>query len=156
MTLDVSDCLTPYEAHGIRFLYPDIWEITEETDADGDIVITVTSDGTCFWTLRILPGCPSPPDVVRSCIEAFREEYDELDESPSQIRISEMPAYARDLEFSCLELLNTASLSSVRSSDMTLLIWWQGTDHELQEIRPILEQITESVQILSLLEDGTE
>ncbi len=153
MALDLSGCLNPYEAHGVRFLYPDIWELSEEQDAGGDVTITVLSDGAWFCTLRILADRPAPPDVVSSCIAAFREEYDDLDEYPSAIRLAEMPAVSRELEFSCLELINSASLCSVRGSEFTLLCWWQGTDHELQEVRPILEQMTSSVRILSLLEN---
>ena len=65
--------------------------------------------------------------------------------------LAEMPAFCREVEFSCFELLNSVALSSVRSSKMTLLVWWQGTDHELESTRPILDGITQSVRILDLL-----
>ncbi len=147
MPLDVSGCLNDYEAHGIRFQYPDIWEIQEESDTDGDVVITVLTEGTCFWTIRVLNSRPSPLEIMNSCVAAFREEYEDLDEYSESGVLAGLPATIRLLEFSCLELINTVSLSCVRAGEFSLLVWWQGTDHELGEIRPVFEKISGSVRI---------
>ncbi|MEZ6123417.1 MAG: hypothetical protein R3C49_09615 [Planctomycetaceae bacterium] len=152
MEVDFRNCLAEYSGHGVRFSYPDIWEITEESD-DGDILITVASPGTCFWTLRLLPGCPAPPQVVESCVAAFQEEYDEMEVEKVTIHLAEMPAYARQLEFFCMELMNTVGLASVRCNEMTILIWWQGTDHELIECQEILGHMTGSVRVDSLRDE---
>lgn len=151
MDLDLSGCLNRYESHGVLFDYPDIWELSEQNEPDGDIVVTVAANGTCFWTLRILPSCPAPPEVVGSCVEAFREEYEDMEESATHQSLAEMPAYTRELNFTCFELINTAVLSSVRTMEFTLLVWWQGTDHELAETREILDHMTGSLRVVSLL-----
>jgi hypothetical protein len=150
MSLNDASCLVPYDGHGITFEYPGYWELSEEID-DTDVLITVSADNSCFWALRILHGCPRPDEVVNSCIEAFKEEYDDPEVTESGGVLAEMPAFCREVEFSCFELLNSVALCSVRSSSMTLLVWWQGTDHELESIRPILDRMTQSVRILDLL-----
>lgn len=150
MSLDPSALLVPYEGHGVSFEYPGYWEISEEADGK-DVMITVAADNTCFWTLRILHDCPRPDEVVNSCIDAFKQEYDDPEVTETSGVLAEMPAFCREVEFSCLELLNSVALSSVRSSKMTLLAWWQGTDHELESTRSILDRITQSVRILDLL-----
>ncbi len=149
MSFDIAACLVPYERHGVTFEYPGSWELTEEND-DADVLITVAADNSCFWALRILHGCPRPDEVVNSCVEAFKEEYDDPEITESGGVLAEMPAFCREVEFTCFELLNSAAFSSVRSSKMTLLAWWQGTDHELEFTRPILERINQSVRILDL------
>ncbi len=149
MHIDFQDCLVSYHKHGIRFDYPDIWEITEEADG-GDVLITVSGSETCFWTLRILPGCPPPPQAVQSCVEAFTEEYDEVEVEEPDVSLAEMPACSRDLTFFCLELMNSVGLRSVRTMNFTLLVWWQGTHHELTECQPMIDHITNSVRIDSL------
>ena len=135
--MSIESTLQPFHKHGVQFLYPDIWELDETVDGD-NAVVTVSSDGTCFWSLHILADCPPPPQAVDSCIAAFKEEYEDAEESVVESRLAEMPAYARDMEFSCYELMNTASLQSVRTTDFTLLVLWQGTDHELTEYRTSL------------------
>lgn len=151
MTIDFQKCLVPYSNHGVQFSYPDIWEIEEETDGT-DIVITVSTVGTCFWTLRLLPGCPPPPQAVQSCVEAFREEYDDLEVNEPDCAVAEMPAYSRDLEFVYMELTNTVGLRSVRTTEFTLLIWWQGTDHELAECREMLDHMSNSIRAVTLID----
>lgn len=151
MKFDFQDCLTPYSKHGIGFLYPDIWELHEETEGT-DITISLAPCATSFWTLRIMHECPPPPQVVESCVEAFKEEYDEAEIAESKVIISEMPAYGRELDFICLELTNSVGLASVRTSEFTILVWWQGTDLELEEFRPIFDHMTRSIQIDALVD----
>ena len=142
MTLGASGGLRRIESHGVEFSFPDFWEFSEEEADNGDVALTVAAVGTCFWTLRILRSSPSPDDVIRSCIDAFAEEYGEIDDYPATCRIAGEAAIGRELEFICLELVNSVGLYSVRTRRFTLLVWWQGTDHELLEVRPLLEQMT--------------
>jgi len=153
--MSIESSLQPFQKHGVQFLYPDIWELDETEDADA-VIVTISSDGTCFWAIHILGNCPPPPQVVDSCVEAFKEEYDDAEASVVDSRLAEMPAYARDMEFSCYELMNTASLQSVRTADFTLLVLWQGTDHELSEYRHVLEFMTSSVRADSLIDEETD
>ena len=146
MTIPTDARLIPYERHGIFFAWPDIWELQEQTEGD-DVVIFVSSKGTCFWTVRIIAAGPPPPQVVESCVDAFTEEYGECEVSSVDCLLAEMPAFARDVQFSCLDLLNTAALRSARTTDFTLLVWWQGTDSDLTDYQNLLEQMTGSVRI---------
>ena len=149
MSFDTYECLNRYEGHGVQFDYPGFWEISEEEEG-ADVLLTVSADGSCFWALRILKECPRAEDVVVSCIEAFEAEYDEVEVQDVRGTLATMPAVCRELEFSCFELLNTVGLSSVRAADMSLLAWWQGTDHQLEEVRSVFEQISQSVRIRSI------
>ena len=151
MNIDFHDCIVPYNDHGVMFLYPDVWQIDEEMDGE-DVIITVSSTGTCFWTLRILPASPAPPQAVESCVAAYQEEYDDAEVENVNAALAEMPACSRDVTFFCMELLNTAALRCVRTSDFTLLVWWQATSDELDELRPVLDQITESVRATALMD----
>ena len=148
MTLDVSDCLKIYEAHSVQFSYPDIWEISEDIDANGDVDLTVSTDGSVFWVLRVLHDCPLPQNVMASWLQAFRDEYEDVDEYPRSMAMASLPADAREINFSCLELINSAVACCIRSLDFSLLVWWQGRDRELEEVGAVMEQMTDSVSIL--------
>lgn len=152
MNIPIEASLIPFQKHGIQFQYPDIWDL-EEAGEEDDIVLTISSDGTCFWTLHLLHQCPPPDQVIESCVAAFTEEYDDAETTPIERRLAEMPAIAQEVEFSCFEMMNTASLQSVRTTDFTMLVLWQGTDHELEEYRQLLEYMTSSVRADSLLDD---
>src|SRR3990172_6386979 len=103
-----------YTAHGVRFRYPGEWQVSEQRD-EGQLSITVSSPHSSFWTLTLLEGRPDPRDIVDAVVDAFREEYDELDVYPSRVHVGSRQTVARDIDFGCLELLNSARVRAFRT-----------------------------------------
>ncbi len=139
--------LSHYDRHGVRFAYPAQWELTEEHQP-GQITIAVNNSETTSWNLCLLAQCPPPRDVLAAAAAAFRDEFPELDEyEVERDVIGGVEAIGKDLEFVCLELLNTAMLRALQTDHCTILLWWQGTDTELENTRPLLDAITASLQV---------
>lgn len=136
-----------YDDDGVRFAYPESWQLTREGEEAGVVVLTVSGDGTSFWTLAIYPGTISAVELVESAVAAFREEYEEADVYPISGSLCGFSCEGRDVEFVCLELLNTASLRAFETPGFTAVVLSQGTDHELRETRPVLEAITSSLAL---------
>ncbi len=144
MNDDTDFLLTEYSGHGVRFLYPGYWEVREEQDGE-DVILTAAADDSCFWLLRVIADRPSPEQVLQDCLAALQEEYEDLEQQQEPILIAGRRALSCEVTFSCLELLNAAGFCSVRSGAATLLIWWQCTDHELADVRPVFQRMTQSV-----------
>ncbi|HTI50884.1 MAG TPA: hypothetical protein VL475_08035 [Planctomycetaceae bacterium] len=137
-----------YSKHGLQFRYPPGWEVSEQRE-EGQVSITVSSPHTSFWTVTLLTDRPEPEDIVAAVLDAFEEEYEELDVYPSKARIGRRPTAARDIDFVCLELLNVARVRAFRTPDFTVMVLYQGTDGEFAESGPILERITKSLTFSS-------
>lgn len=140
-----------YSNHGVHFTYPETWTL-EERDHPGGVAITLENpeaDEISFWTLILLFDAPEPADVLESTLQAFRDDYSDLDEYPASRRICGRAALARDLEFVFLELINSAAISVFQTDHVTAMVLYQGTDHDLAETRPIFEQITSSLRDVS-------
>jgi len=133
-----------YQGHGISFRYPTGWELTEQED-DEAISITVASPETSFWSISLFHDGPSPQEVLESAVEALREEYAEADIYPSMARIGKRPGVARDVDFVCFELINSAFLRSFQTERFTVLVLYQGFDGELEMTRALLEAISTSL-----------
>ncbi|MGQ0634832.1 MAG: hypothetical protein ACT4QC_09495 [Planctomycetaceae bacterium] len=133
-----------YTAHGVQFRYPGEWQVSEQRD-DGQVSITVSSPHTSFWTLTLLEGRPDPHDIVEAVVAAFRDEYEELDVYESRARVGQRKTVARDIDFVCLELLNTAKVRAFRTPGFTAMVLYQATDQELEQAGPVFEQITLSL-----------
>ena len=136
-----------YDDDGVRFAYPESWELTREVEDAGVVMLTVSGDGTSFWTLAIYPGVISATELVESAVEAYCEEYEEADVYPVEGSLCGFPCEGRDVEFVCLELINTASLRAFEAPGFTAVVLFQGTDQELRETRPVLEAITGSLAL---------
>lgn len=143
-----SRFVSEYVENGIRFLYPDDWQL-DHGESDDSLTITVSSPETSFWCLSLFRETPSAADVLTAAIAAFEEEYDEVDVHAGE---DEQLLFGTEstnhiVEFVCLELVNTVALQAVELDEFTALVLYQGTDHELKNTRPILEGITASLQV---------
>ena len=133
-----------YAGNGIRFRYPAAWELVEQEDEES-ASITVASPETSFWSVSLFRSAPSPQQLIASAIEAFREEYDEVDVYPSNENIGDRSGVAQDVDFVCFELINSAFLRAFQTDRFTVLVLYQGFDGELAETRPLLEAISASL-----------
>ena len=134
-----------YDSNGVRFRFPERWELHEQR-SDNQLSITVSSPETSFWTLSLFFDALPEDELMETALDAFREEYEELDIYPVAEIICHRESIARDLEFVCLELINSAFLRAFRTNHFTALILFQGTDYELEMTRDRLENISLSLQ----------
>lgn len=135
-----------YSNFGIQFRYPDDWTLNEE-EGDEQVTITVMRDPACFWSLTLLPERPAPDEVLDEALDAYREEYPDLEVRDVKTTIARRPASAIDVDFFCLELCNTAHLRAFETPRHTVFLMYQVTDHEQQD--PVLEfdQMTKSLEV---------
>ncbi|MBL6704942.1 MAG: hypothetical protein ISQ06_02440 [Planctomycetaceae bacterium] len=142
-----------YEEHGIRFEYPDNWELSHEHHGE-DFTVTIESDGTAFWMLSVLQGRPVAEEVIEAALESFRMEYEPVDVYESEESICMLPTVARDVDFYELEMVNHARLLACETDSTTVFVLLQMSDTERAEAEPLLRAITES--LMCELSDGVD
>lgn len=134
-----------YHNHGISFAYPPAWEL-EESGTPEAITITLSTGQTGFWSITIMPDRPRPEDVMKTSLEAFQESYPELDRYPSTGKLAGQPFLKEEIEFVCHDLINTAELTTLRNGRVTVLIMCQYYDREEDELKPLFDAITDSLE----------
>ena len=134
------------ERFGLKIPLPDNWEFEETTD-DEKFTASLFGSDTSFWTVSVFFSAPDPEHVIDQALNALREEYDDLQSFPAEETVCDHETVAFDAEFVCLEWTTTAHLRCFRHGEVTLLIYYQGTDHELEESRSVLSAITQSLQL---------
>ncbi len=132
-----------YRAHGIQFRHPGDWTVTEEVGPD-ETTISVQSSGTSYWSLTLIDDAPDPSDIMDTVLGAYRDEYTDVDVYEA-IPTLPAPAVAKDIDFVCLDLVNSASMLAFRTNRRTALVISQGTDFEWKQTRPVMELITQSL-----------
>lgn len=133
-----------YEAHGIQFVYPSDWEISEQQPDENEIVITVQSSETSFWLLTLLFDRPEPKRIADAALDAFRQEYDDLDIYSAEETVCHQKTEAWDVEFRCLEIYNSAWIRAFLTEQFSVLLLSQANDQEIPETEEILKNITRS------------
>lgn len=135
-----------YKQRGIKFNYPENWKI-QETDEGEQASITVLSPETSFWSVTVFEAPQDSGFIIDQVLDTLRDEYETLDVYDAKTKLCDVPNVSVNVEFICLELVNGAFLRSIAADDFHLLVYFQGTDHELEETRPILEAISASLKI---------
>jgi hypothetical protein len=134
-----------FDKLGIRFQYPDNWELDEKDALAGESSVTVYSPGAAFWSIAVHGREVAPKDLVEAALKAMRQEYDELDAEPVQERAFGHELIGYDLNFYCLDLTNTALVRAVQTADATYLILCQAEDREFAEVEPVFRAMTASL-----------
>ena len=131
-----------FRGHGIQFRYPGDWTVTEDVGPD-ETTISVQSSGVSYWSLTLIADAPDPSDVVDTVLGVYRGEYTDIDVYDTAPR-KRVLAVAKDIDFVCVDLVNSASVLAFRTNRRTVLVVSQGTDRELEVTRSVMESMTDS------------
>ncbi|MBI1313531.1 hypothetical protein GC176_19750 [bacterium] len=133
-----------YEAHGIRFEYPDGWELSID-DSDDQLAITVEGPGTAFWTLSLIPERPTAEEVIESALQCFEEEYGEVDVYEVDDPICLLPTIARNLDLISLDVVSKVALRACETDHFSIFSLFQVSDVDFEETGAALQAINASL-----------
>jgi hypothetical protein len=135
-----------YDDHGIRFRYPEAWEV-EVTDEGGVTTVALHApDGLAFALVSVDDSCPAPASVADQALEAMREEYPTLDASPVLEDIGGHRAVGHDVEFISLDMTNACTIRCFRTDRRTVLVFGQWSDLEDEDAADALAAVRRSLE----------
>lgn len=135
-----------FHEDGIRFLYPENWELDRQ-DTDAGWTVSVQSPGTAFFLVSYDAEMPDPELMADTALAALRSEYPGLETDEAVESLAGQPAVGHDVQFFSLDLTNTCWLRSLYCSTGTMLVMWQANDLELDRLGPVLRTICTSIQL---------
>lgn len=135
-----------FESGGLRFLYPENWQV-EEASTDNGWSVTVQSPQTSFLFISVHPDRPAVQTVLETTLSALREDYPDLEAEEAFEEIAHHRARGHDVQFFSLDLSNSCWIRSFRTPEQTVLILAQANDLELAEAEPVLRAIRASLQL---------
>ena len=133
-----------YIKDGIRFQYPENWEL-EENEADLECrTVSLYSPSGAFWSVSIHPRSTDPHKLLEAATEAMQNEYEQVEFDDLTETIADRQLVGRDINFYCLDLTNTACIRCFEGDQATYTIFYQAEDRDLKEKAPIFLAITTS------------
>jgi hypothetical protein len=138
-----------YQQNGIRFRYPENWQLEEEETENG-WTITLQSPNTAFMLISCRSDAPSTEQVLTTTLEALRADYPGLESYERVDSLAGQPAPGLDIQFISLDLTNTCYARSFYTDEGTLLVMWQGADLDLETMEPVLHAICTSLELVDL------
>ncbi|MBV8607864.1 MAG: hypothetical protein JO034_10440 [Singulisphaera sp.] len=135
-----------YEDHGIRFEYPGEWELEVTDDGPVTTVALQSPGGLAFALVTTDDSRPAPAEVADEALSAMREEYPDLDATPTLETINGHNAVGHDVEFISLDMTNTCAIRCFRTPRRTVLVFGQWSDLDedsedlIRDVRQSLEE----------------
>ncbi len=154
-----------YEGHGLRFQYPETWDLEDQETPDG-WSLSVTSENTAYLQMV---GQPMPEidmdeaisaelgshpsedplllGMLVAAIEALREDYPELEtEAVEEAKIGGMVSLMQQVHFISFDLSVTCTMYCVRTPTQIVLILCQASDLEEDEAEPQFVSMMKSLR----------
>jgi len=131
-----------FERFGITFDYPDGWEI-DTGDGDHAAVTVYTPEGG-FWSVSGHAAGGRATELAAAVEREMRDEYRELDAEAAADEIGGHRLDGVDMNFSYLDLTNTAQVRTLALGERIWLIFCQAEDREWERIAPVFAAMTAS------------
>ena len=134
-----------FDQFGIRFEFPENWEVDAPAEATGDVSITVSSPETAFWSLTRYQGTLDPTELLEQVLATMKDEYAFLEFETAAENVENQTMVGYDLNFFCLDLSNTAWFRGFQREKATYLLFCQAEDREMEQVEPVLHAMTVSL-----------
>jgi hypothetical protein len=146
-----------FSGFGIRFLYPENWSISEQTEGSAEAAAGVsleTPEGA-FLMVHRYPGITNPQQVIDRAVAAMREEYDPL-ELEEYGALASDPAAAGlenpmleagvDLSFYVLDLLITARMLAIVDAGDVVLVQMQAESRDFDRLEAVFAAVLKTLR----------
>lgn len=135
-----------FDKAGIRFQYPENWEIIDENLLDSPRNVSLQSPGGGFWSLMIYDAGVEPKSLLQETLDQMRKEYENLESSVISEEFDEIQATGYEMFFYCLDFLVCARAMTVKTdSGKIMLLLWQAEDRDFTKYEPVFRAITVSL-----------
>ncbi len=142
-----------YDQGGLKFQYPENWTVDEQSGPvhSGGVYIvgqnyTVTVNGPegAFWMATRCQG-QEPQALARAALDALRQDYPKLDAEPVEEHIAGHRVWGYDVDFFCLDFVNSSRIRAVRIPQGAVLVMYQAEDRQMEKLQPIFQAMTTSL-----------
>lgn len=134
-----------YRQFGVRFLYPENWELADEPSNDLPRVLSVTSPTGGFWTLHVYDAAAEPADLADEVLGSMKQEYDSLEWEEVKEQIGPCQAAGYDMEFYCLDFVTSARVRAFRQGARTYVVLAQAESRDFDKLADVFRAITLSL-----------
>jgi hypothetical protein len=134
-----------YNRSGLHFMYPENWELAEDSVDTVPRSILLQAPSGAFWSLDIHPFSVSDEELLQHVVEAMRGEYPDLEAQPADEQIAGESASGYNLFFYCLDFIVAARVRALRLGHATYLWMYQAEDRDFDQLEPVFRAITVSM-----------
>jgi hypothetical protein len=134
-----------YDRHGIRFAYPENWELSEDYQGADSHCVTLQSPQSGFWMLQALETTKSADMLAAEALQSVKQEYGEVEVVRVDEEIEGTWSVGYDMLFYCLDFIVSAKVRSFLLEHRRYVLLWQAEDNEFEHLDAVFSAITASL-----------
>ena len=140
-----------FDDFGIRFLYPDNWQIAEREENEGDRGATLDLPGGGFFSIERTDAA-GVKELVDGLVETIAADYEGLERDdcsweavPEGTSVTELRFYYLDLLIVSRLVVVPAELLDQRLDDEVLVIQMQAESRDFDKNEPVFAAIMKQI-----------
>ena len=139
-----------YQGLGLTCMYPENWNVTEDTDEGKVLGFTLESPTAAFMTVTEYPWTVPPQEAIDEAGAARKAEYDELEFEPYDPALEWQgeplaDCRATDVRFYYLDLLVISRLIAFSLEHRTYLVQIQAEDRDFEGLEMVFKAMLVSM-----------
>lgn len=134
-----------YDHHGLSFQFPENWKLDEETVEDGSPSVWLYPPGGGFWSVTMYGSDVDAQWATQQTLDTMRGEYPDLDVDSRVETIAGQKLAGYEMNFVCLDMVNTARVLCLEDDRGTLVILEQAEDQDWENLADVYTAVTTSL-----------
>lgn len=128
---------------GVRFLYPENWEVSTDTSGGWPLSVSVDSPTGAFWSVNVdTRDCEV---LVDEALQAMRREYEQLECVPVEHELDDLRMSGYELHFYCLDLLVVTHVLTIPGDETSMVVLYQAEHRDFLKLKPVFDAISLSL-----------
>lgn len=134
-----------FRRDNVDFDYPDNWTVEVDDAAEAGLQLSVSAPDGAFWSLSRQPARSDPEQLTEAAVQQLRQDYPDLDSEPADELVFGCRLSGADVNFSCLDLTNTAAFRCLQLPTACYAIFCQAEDRDWQQLHHVFKAMTASL-----------
>lgn len=135
-----------FESFGLRFLYPDNWQLSERAEEEGDDGVTLELPGGGFFSLQRDREGMLDEELIEEVSQLIESEYDDVEREEVAIPGAEPDERAIDFRFYYLDLMIVSRLILLTIADSRYLVQFQAESRDFDANELVLAAILKQLR----------
>ncbi len=134
-----------YEKHGLKFLYPENWKLTDGQDVELPYQVEIEAPGGGIWSVNVFPGYVDTDELLADAVQGLQDTYDDVEIDKAKPDFPGYPSQGIDAYFYCLDFMVMARIRVIETEPYKLVLLFQAESRDFDSYHEVFRAITTSL-----------
>ena len=134
-----------YEKHGLKFLYPENWKLTDGQDVELPYQVEIETPSGGIWSVNVFPKHAEMDELLADAVKGLQETYDDVEISEANPDFDDYQSKGIEAYFYCLDFMVMARIRVIETNRYKLVLLFQAESRDFDVSHDVFRAITTSL-----------